>query len=132
MKLLYNYGTDRFSNYTNHYTKDSSICSSFWMELHDHKYDVTNKTWSFVPLAIHHEDACIVIYDKCFKTIKPVVGETITFNHKLLHGLLPIHIAKFLEGKKRKTREYLAWESEYLHWICTNRSNCPVMEWKFI
>ncbi len=131
MKLLHDYGTDRFSNYTNHCHNDSSICASFWMELHDHKYD-TNKTWSLVPLVVHHEDVRIVVYDKCFKTIKPIVGESITFNHKLLHGLLPAHVAKFLEGKKRKTREYLAWETDYVQRIRDKRSSYPVMEWKFI
>jgi hypothetical protein len=60
------------------------------------------------------------------------VGEVITFNHKLLHGLLPAQVAKFLEGKKRKTREYIVWETDYRQRMRERMSSYPVMEWKFI
>lgn len=131
---MFDYGTTRFANYTEHDRSDESVCAPFWMELHDHKYDTEVKSWKLIPIAIHREDVSIVVYDKCFKIIIPVVGELIEFNHKLLHGLLPLEIAKHLEGKKRKTKGYLDWENDYINFILNkdNRSSYPVMEWRFV
>lgn len=131
---MFDYGKARFSNYTEHDRKDGSICASYWMELHEHKYDTEAKTWKLIPIVIHREDVSIVVYDKCFKIIIPSVGQLIEFNHKLLHGLLPLEVAQHLEGKKRKTKGYLNWEKDYINSVVHKgyRSSVPVMEWRFM
>lgn len=131
---LYDYSTDYYGNYSDHNFEDDSICASYWMELHDHKDFTQDECWRIIPLAVYRDDVCVVIYDKGFHIIRPVVGEIIEFNHKLLHGLLPLEIAKHLEGKKRKTKGYLDWHNRYVAdmMIKENRSKYPVMEWRFV
>lgn len=132
--MIREYIPKTFSNYSSHCTEDSKYAASSWMELHKHESVSSEKYWVIIPTAIHDKEAAVVVYDNGFKIVKPKVVEKITFNHKLLHGLLPISVAKYLEGRKRKTKEYLEWEKYHLH-LCVNQRkvwDSPVMEWMFI
>lgn len=134
MIITRKYTPKHFSNYSSHCVKDDSYAASHWMELHKHDSIYNEKVWSLVPTAVHDKEARLVVWESCFKVIKPVVGVPITFNHKCLHGLLPASIAGYIEGRKRKTKAYLEWEKYHTH-LCIEQKkvwDIPVMEWKFI
>lgn len=134
MVLTRNYSPNTFSNYISHWEDDPRYAASSWMELHKHESISGEKQWVIIPTNICCKEAVVVVYDKCFKIIKPKVGEPISFNHKLLHALLPLPVAKYLEGKKRKTKHYLEWEKYHTHLCIEQRKSwdTPVMEWRFV
>ena len=95
---------------------DTTLCYPHkccgWLDMHiDKNYAWKEKIWS-IEIISHHPSAVFVHKSNGFyEYIELVDGEIISFNHELMHGLLPRKIADFIVSKNTlNCKEYLRFK----------------------